>query len=88
MNPVSSTQQSAGYSFGKPPDDMEAWREQCCRQMKRDTLSRMKYGWFHTYRPVLDDASYRIFNSTAEYRAWCRENLPAYLGFHDESHAV
>ncbi|MCC7518026.1 MAG: hypothetical protein IT578_02450 [Verrucomicrobiae bacterium] len=75
----------AAYSFGKPPDDMEAWREQCRRQMKRDTLSRMKYGWFYAYKPILDDAPYRIFNSTAEYRAWCNENLPAYLGLNEES---
>ncbi|MCC7518430.1 MAG: hypothetical protein IT578_04505 [Verrucomicrobiae bacterium] len=88
MSTKPSAQEAAGYSFGKPPDDMEAWREQCRRQMKRSTLFRMKHGWCYTHKPVLDDAPYRIFNSTAEYRAWCRENLPAYLGFHDQSEAV
>lgn len=88
MSTESSTPKAAGYSLGKPADDMEAWREQCRRQMKKDTLSRMKYGWFYAYKPVLDDAPYRIFNSTAEYRAWCRDNLPSYLGFHDQSQAV
>ena len=33
------------------------------------------------YKPVLDDAPWRAFNSMAEYRSWCAENLPEYLGF-------
>lgn len=71
-------------SFQKPADEMEAWRDQCRRQLKRDTLARMKYGWAYTYKPVLDDAPYRIFNSTAEYREWCQQHLPFYLGFSDQ----
>jgi hypothetical protein len=41
----------------------------------------MKYGFCYVYKPVLDDAQWRSFDSTAEYRKWCRENLPAYLGY-------
>ena len=40
-----------------------------------------------TYKPVLDDAPYRAFDSTAEYRRWCNENLPMWLGYwsrHDD----
>jgi hypothetical protein len=59
----------------------EAFREQCRRQMDRPLALRIKYGFCRTYKPVLDDAPWRAFNSTAEYRAWCAENLPEYLGY-------
>ena len=59
----------------------EAFREQCRRQMNRPLRDRIKYDFYRTYRPVLDDAPWRSFESTAEYRAWCETNLPDYLGF-------
>lgn len=34
-----------------------------------------------TYKPVLDDAPYRAFATMAEYRAWCEEALPDWLGY-------
>ena len=43
---------------------------------------RMLYGFVRTYKPVLDDAPYRVFDSMAEYRAWCEANLPKYLGYY------
>ena len=61
--------------------DWEQFREQCRRQMDRPLALRLKYGFFRTYKPVLDDAPWRAFNTMAEYRAWCEANLPAYLGF-------
>jgi hypothetical protein len=62
------------------PQADEAFCEQCCRQMERPLEERIKYGFFHVYKPVLDYAPRRSFNSTAEYRAWCEANLPEYLG--------
>ena len=59
----------------------EAFREQCRRQMERPHPTRIKYGFCRVYKPVLDDAKWRSFNSMAEYRAWCEENLPVYLGY-------
>lgn len=41
----------------------------------------MKYAFFHTYKPVLDDEPYRSFETTADYRKWCNENLPKWLGY-------
>ena len=35
----------------------------------------------YVYKPVLDDADWRSFNSMADYRQWCHENLPEYLGY-------
>ena len=60
----------------------EAFRDQCRRQMERTLEERIKYGFYRVYKPVLDDAPWRSFNSTAEYRAWCEANLPEYLGYH------
>jgi hypothetical protein len=57
------------------------FREQCRRQIRRNLSDRIKYGFCLVYKPVLDDAPYQAFGSTAEYRAWCDTNLPVYLGY-------
>lgn len=57
------------------------WAEQCRRNLERDVMTHIKYGFAHVYKPVLDDAPYRIFDSMKEYRQWCHEQLPRYLGF-------
>ena len=62
-------------------DDEQLWREQCRRQMARPLALRERYGFVSVYRPVMDDAPYRIFETMADYRKWCDENLPAYLGY-------
>ena len=62
-------------------DTLEQFRDQCRRQMNRPLALRIKYGFCRTYKPVLDDAPWRSFNSMVEYRAWCERNLPAYLGY-------
>jgi len=62
----------------------EGWiqfREQCRRQMQRSLENRIKYGFCKMYKPVLDDAPWRVFKTMAEYRKWCEESLPDYLGF-------
>ena len=59
----------------------ETFREQCRRQLSRPLALRVKYGFNRVYKPVLDDAPWRSFDSTAAYRAWCEANLPEYLGF-------
>ena len=41
----------------------------------------MRYAFISTYKPVLDDASYRAFESMAAYRAWCETHLPGWLGY-------
>lgn len=42
----------------------------------------MKYAFIKTYKPVMDDADYRSFDTMAEYRQWCEANLPRWLGYH------
>lgn len=62
-------------------NDLEDFRAQCRRNLARRLEDRVRYGFCYTYKPVLDDAAWRSFDSTAEYRAWCRQNLPVYLGY-------
>ncbi len=65
----------------KTDTDNEAFREQCRRQMGRPIEDRMRFGFCRVHRPVMDDEPVRVFDSTEEYRRWCAENLPAYLGY-------
>ncbi len=48
---------------------------------QRPLSLRLRYAFIHTYKPVLDDASYRSFDSMEEYRRWCQANLPGWLGY-------
>lgn len=48
---------------------------------RRPLSERIKYSFIKTYRPVLDDARYRSFETMEDYRRWCEENLPSWLGY-------
>ena len=48
---------------------------------RRPLAQRWKYAFIKTYKPVLDDATYRSFDTTRDYRRWCVENLPSWLGY-------
>jgi hypothetical protein len=48
---------------------------------RRPLEQRFRYAFIKTYKPVMDDAPYRVFDSTADYRRWCEENLPDWLGY-------
>ena len=47
----------------------------------RPLETRLNYAFIRTYRPVLDDAPYRSFDTMEEYRCWCEANLPDWLGY-------
>ena len=57
------------------------WLEEFEAAALRPLERRMKYAFIRTYKPVLDDASYRSFETMEEYRRWCEENLPDWLGY-------
>jgi hypothetical protein len=61
-------------------DRDQAWRE-FEAMAKRPLSQRIHYGFVHTYKPVLDVAPYRSFETMEEYRKWCAANLPVWLGF-------
>jgi len=65
------------------PSDEErrAWTAEFEAAAARPLRQRFRYAFIHTYKPVLDDADYRSFDTMAEYRAWCETNLPSWLGY-------
>lgn len=65
------------------PDDetvREWWREfEAARWRPLET--RLRYAFIRTYKPVLDDEPYRAFATMEEYRRWCEQWLPDWLGY-------
>jgi len=42
---------------------------------------RLRYAFIKTYKPVMDDARFRAFDTMEDYRRWCERNLPRWLGY-------
>jgi hypothetical protein len=57
------------------------WLEEFEAAAKRSLETRMRYAFIRTCKPVLDDGSYRSFDTMEEYRRWCEEALPDWLGY-------
>lgn len=63
------------------PEELRAWEAEFDAAARRPLAERFKYAFIRTYKPGLDDAKFRSFETTAEYRAWCEANLPSWLGY-------
>lgn len=57
------------------------WLEEFEAAARRPLEVRLRYAFIKTYKPVMDDARFRSFNSMEDYRRWCEENLPRWLGY-------
>lgn len=57
------------------------WEADFEAALRRPLRLRLDYGFVHTPKPVMDDAPYRVFDRMEDYRRWCREELPAFLGY-------
>ena len=66
---------------GQHEDQMQEWRRDFEAAGRRPLEARWSYAFIHTYKPVLDDASNRSFDSLKDYRNWCEKNLPSWLGY-------
>ena len=60
-----------------PPE----WLEEFEAASRRPLRQRMRYAFIKTYRPVMDDEPFRAFDTMEEYRQWCEQNLPNWLGY-------
>ena len=49
---------------------------------RRPLAQRWRYAFIRTPKPVMDDARFRAFATTEEYRRWCESHLPRFLGYH------
>jgi hypothetical protein len=63
------------------PEIPREWLEEFEAASKRSLEERFRYSFIKTYKPVMDDAPYRSWETTADYRRWCEENLPDWLGY-------
>jgi hypothetical protein len=70
-------QEKESSSCGIPAE----WLAEFEAAAKRPLKTRFRYAFIRTYKPVLDDAEFRAFDTTADYRRWCNENLPDWLGY-------
>jgi hypothetical protein len=57
------------------------WFDEFDAAAARPLRQRFRYAFLRTYKPVLDDAPFRTFETMEEYRNWCQENLPDWLGY-------
>ncbi|MGH7943938.1 MAG: hypothetical protein ACREF9_02860 [Opitutaceae bacterium] len=60
-----------------PPE----WRADFAAAAARPLAQRLRYAFIRTYKPVLDDAPFRAFDSMHDYRNWCERHLPDWLGY-------
>ena len=66
----------------KPTSRIPAeWFEEFEAASRRPLETRLRYAFIRTYKPVMDDSRYRSFQTMEEYRRWCNENLPEWLGY-------
>ena len=75
---TAATQKRDSRGFEDIPADWLAEFEAAAR---RPLETRFRYSFIKTYKPVLDDAPFRSFDTMEQYRRWCEENLPDWLGY-------
>lgn len=65
------------YNIGKTIDIRTEFES----SVKRPISQRIDNGFIKTYKPIIDDEPYRIFETMEEYRKWCKEKLADWLGY-------
>ena len=67
----------------KSPDEAEReeWIAEFGANARRPLEQRIRNSFRKTYKPIMDDACVRTFDTTAQYRQWCDDNLPWWLGY-------
>lgn len=78
MIPQSPSQSATPTTYADIPRE---WLEEFEAAARRPLKTRFRYAFIKTYKPVMDDADFRAFDTTADYRRWCEENLPSWLGY-------
>ncbi len=68
------------YSLGGT-DETAVLRMEFELSLRRTVAQRIQRGFIKTYKPVIDDAPYRIFGGMREYDRWCEQALPRWLGY-------
>lgn len=66
---------------GRMDAELRSWIEDFEAAARRPIAIRLQNAFIRTHKPVLDDAPFRAFATMADYRRWCEENLPPWLGY-------
>ena len=74
-------EQRTGYTVRSEEKIPADWLADFEAAARRPVAQRLRYAFVRTYKPVLDDVSFRAFDTTADYRRWCEANLPDWLGY-------
>jgi hypothetical protein len=72
--------QEASTPPGSGVAEDEEWFESFEAAARRSLAQRLKYAFVRTYKPVMDDATYRSFDTMDDYRSFC-DTLPEWLGY-------
>lgn len=67
------------YSIGKL-DKKSEMKIDFTSSLKKTLQQRLNRGFIKTYKPVIDDVPYRVFDTMKEYKKWC-STLPKWLGY-------
>ena len=62
-------------------EERAQWLTEFDAAAARPLSLRMRYAIIRTYKPVLDDEPFRAFDTLEQYRSWCAEHLPSWLGY-------
>ncbi len=81
MLPIAGSLQWMGMNRTAFDDIPADWLADFESAARRPLSLRLRYAFIRTYKPVMDDATYRAFDTMEEYRRWCEENLPDWLGY-------
>jgi hypothetical protein len=77
LSEIAAVTESQPTNSDIPPE----WLAEFEAASKRSLEERFRYSFIKTYKPVMDDARFRAFDTMADYRRWCEENLPSWLGY-------
>jgi hypothetical protein len=64
-----------------PPEQSNPDWEDFEAAARRPIQQHIRNSFIRTYKPGLDDAKFRAFDTMADYRQWCRDNVPDWLGY-------
>jgi len=65
----------------RPQGEQQEWLQDFQAAARRPLKVRLDYSFIRTFKPVLDEAPFRSFDSMKDYRQWCEKHLPRWLGY-------
>ncbi len=72
---------AAGQASSEDSAMRQEWFREFEAATRRPLATRIRYSFIHTHKPVLDDSRFRAWDTMEEYRRWCEQNLPDWLGY-------